>query len=104
MAMELRIELLSGWMVDTVDGGQTFVDGDLLGLHRDVVGPTVDKLIPFCESMPVEVSDGFAEAEWVTGWFHRLSMPGYLDCTEWAGPYESYSEAKAEADMWEGED
>ena len=24
-----------------------------------------------------------------TGWFWRLSAPGYMDCTEWDGPYEA---------------
>jgi hypothetical protein len=27
-------------------------------------------------------------------WFARLSAPGYLDCTEWSGPYETLEEAK----------
>lgn len=29
-----------------------------------------------------------------TGWFARLSMPGYLDCTEWEGPFGSEEEAQ----------
>lgn len=28
-----------------------------------------------------------------TGWYARLGMPGYLDGTEWIGPYESEEEA-----------
>ena len=27
------------------------------------------------------------------GWFARLSAPGYLDCTEWEGPYKTEKEA-----------
>lgn len=27
------------------------------------------------------------------GWYSRLSAPGYLDCTEWSGPYETEDEA-----------
>jgi hypothetical protein len=27
------------------------------------------------------------------GWYSRLSAPGYLDCTDWSGPYETESEA-----------
>lgn len=27
------------------------------------------------------------------GWYSRLSAPGYLDCTEWQGPYESEAHA-----------
>lgn len=28
------------------------------------------------------------------GWFCRLSAPGYLDCTEWEGPFASEDEAR----------
>ena len=27
------------------------------------------------------------------GWYSRLSAPGYLDCTDWSGPFESEQEA-----------
>ena len=27
------------------------------------------------------------------GWYSRLSAPGYLDCTDWQGPYENEDEA-----------
>ena len=41
-------------------------------------------------------------AEWTNdipeaGWYWRLSAAGYLDCTEWAGPFTS--EESAVADM-----
>jgi hypothetical protein len=26
-------------------------------------------------------------------WFSRLSAPGYLDCTDWEGPYDTKKEA-----------
>jgi len=29
------------------------------------------------------------ECETIIGWAARLSMPGYLDCTEWVGPFTS---------------
>jgi hypothetical protein len=29
------------------------------------------------------------------GWYARLSAPGYLDCTEWAGPFPTLEKAKA---------
>jgi len=38
-----------------------------------------------------------------TGWFGRLSAPGYLDCTDWSGPFESSREAgDALNDMYDG--
>jgi hypothetical protein len=27
-------------------------------------------------------------------WFCRLSAPGYMDCTDWDGPYETEQEAR----------
>lgn len=35
------------------------------------------------------------DVETITGWFARLSAPGYMDCTEWQGPYEDESSAYA---------
>ena len=29
-----------------------------------------------------------------TGWCGRMSAPGYMDCTEWMGPYDSATEAR----------
>ena len=38
------------------------------------------------------------------GWYGRLSASGYLDCTEWSGPYSSEQEAdEALNDMYDGE-
>jgi hypothetical protein len=31
-----------------------------------------------------------------TGFWCRLSAPGYMDCTEWDGPYSTEAEALAE--------
>lgn len=43
--------------------------------------------------------------EEATGFFARLSMPGYLDCTEWQGPYATEEEAlKALADQYDLEE
>jgi len=41
------------------------------------------------------VSGILIEVECVRGWFARLSAPGYLDCTEWCGPFSSEQEASA---------
>ena len=40
-----------------------------------------------------EIGDEFSDP----GWYWRLSADGYLDCTEWLGPFET--EAHALADM-----
>jgi methionyl-tRNA synthetase len=36
-----------------------------------------------------------AEIEEQTGWWARLSAPGYMDATDWSGPFDSEAEAKA---------
>ena len=46
-----------------------------------------------------QVSDYFENRECytideVTGYSGRLSAPGYMDCTEWMGPYDSAEEAR----------
>lgn len=30
------------------------------------------------------------------GWYARLSASGYMDCTEWSGPFETEAEALSE--------
>lgn len=30
------------------------------------------------------------------GWFWRLSAPGYMDCTDWCGPFDTLEDAKAD--------
>jgi hypothetical protein len=42
------------------------------------------------EQFGVDVS----EVEEVTGWWARLSAPGYMDATDWVGPYETEREAR----------
>lgn len=37
--------------------------------------------------------DNTLDYETVEGWFGRLSASGYMDCTEWSGPYQSEEEA-----------
>lgn len=40
--------------------------------------------------------DGDREDSECAGWYAHLSAPGYLDCTEWHGPYQSEAEALVE--------
>lgn len=36
------------------------------------------------------------------GWYARLSASGYMDCTDWMGPYSSEDEAIVElCEFWE---
>lgn len=35
-----------------------------------------------------------AEKEYKEGWCCRLSAPGYMDCTDWSGPFKTEKEAR----------
>jgi hypothetical protein len=48
-------------------------------------------LIPWEHRSDVEWTE---RPEKVRGWFARLSAPGYLDATDWWGPFDSESEAR----------
>jgi hypothetical protein len=43
--------------------------------------------------VPAEYAN-YPDGEEVSGWFCRLSAPGYLDCTEWSGPFKTAKEAE----------
>lgn len=40
----------------------------------------------------------------VTGWFGRMSAPGYMDCTDWDGPFETPEAAQKHLDETYGDD
>jgi hypothetical protein len=46
--------------------------------------------------LPGHVGENGDDAEKVEGWFARLSAPGYLDCTDWDGPFKTREEAYAQ--------
>ncbi len=43
---------------------------------------TADEAAEYCYE-PGDIPNEPIEA----GWYSRLSAPGYMDCTEWQGPY-----------------
>lgn len=63
------------------------VDGDML-----------DRMEPFLSGSNV------VSVECVEGWFARLSAPGYLDSTDWSGPFPSEAAALAHLEEMYGED
>lgn len=68
------------WLVETNEGTEA--------IPSSVVGPD-GTLEPFL-SGTVE-----GEPELVEGsWWCRLSAPGYMDATDWSGPFESEAEAR----------
>ena len=45
----------------------------------------------------------YAHKAWLTethvsGFFYRLSAPGYTDCTDWSGPFATLAEAQADCE------
>jgi hypothetical protein len=78
------IEHMTMIRVETTIGTETIPD-DLV--HADAAPEDCQM---YLEGKPL----ADAELERVSGWFARLSAPGYMDCTEWSGPFESEQEAK----------
>jgi hypothetical protein len=50
--------------------------------------PKKDAILKYCEGSRVTGS-----IKKVRGWFSRLSAPGYMDSTDWQGPYKTEKEA-----------
>ena len=42
----------------------------------------------------IDVNPSDYQVRRVPGYFARLSAPGYLDCTDWHGPYKTLAEAR----------
>lgn len=51
-------------------------------------------MIPQAEAFSPQEAKEFADIEAdKMGWYSRLSAPGYLDATDWAGPFDTEAEA-----------
>lgn len=50
-------------------------------------------LISTAEFSQAEAREYTDNPEARAGWYSRLSAPGYMDCTDWDGPYPTESEA-----------
>lgn len=69
-------------------------DGSVVAYNGELYMDAPDDLP---ESDSVEVFDA--------GFFARLSAPGYLDCTDWEGPFATEGEARAYIrDTWDVDD
>lgn len=62
---------------------------ELIGVEeeRDLEEDELADCKPYLESEAIEARVSF-------GWFARLSAPGYLDATEWSGPFDSEEDAR----------
>ena len=49
---------------------------------------------PYAEKLSAKEAKEFTDDPTAkAGWYSRLSAPGYMDCTEWQGPYSCENEA-----------
>ena len=73
-----------GYSVETREGTYFvpgFVCGDLgIRGHHD---ETSRKFADLCKALQDYVGHGIESLERVTGYFARMSAPGYMDCTDW---------------------
>lgn len=81
-------------IVDTNCGGYSF-PSDLVG--KDLLTRLADKetiLTGEEQATLLQYTAGFTffSAEVQTGYFSRMSASGYLDCTDWNGPYSTLYE------------
>lgn len=82
-------EHFAAYHVDT-NGGIAVVPESICGvlnLDENGMPDDVRVLLPYCEH------PGIAGVKRRSGWYARLSADGYLDCTEWEGPFDSEREA-----------
>lgn len=98
--MRPDIYLGYAYLVETTSGTE-IVPADVVTVPRDA--DTVLRLrvlAPYLTGAPdpgAIVSESF-------GYFARLSAPGYLDCTDWSGPYSSATEAEDALSEMYGDD
>lgn len=90
--MEPQAEQMTMFVIETTHGTEK-VPADVAG---DVSTPA--ELADYLGGEPEEG----AELERESGWYSRLSAPGYLDRTDWLGPYTS--EARAFIELAETHD
>jgi hypothetical protein len=104
--MQLRAEHGTWYVVENHRGDSELIPGDLVpGLdpegahHFDAPARLFDPYLP----------PGFTDHEPLSfdrkvGWCARYSAPGYMDCTEWVGPYATREQAETECREMRGDD
>jgi hypothetical protein len=90
------------FMVPEYDHGTFYEVEDRRGEGYLVPGDLVGKK-PSVRDFADYIESGEPRAfEKVRGWFVRLSAPGYLDATDWSGPFKTEAEARKHVeDFWE---
>ena len=89
--MKPDVQRFTAYHVDT-NGGIEVVPEDVCGaldLDENGMPDDVRVLLPYCEHPRI------AGVERHSGWYARLSAPGYMDRTDWDGPYPTRDAALA---------
>jgi hypothetical protein len=88
------IASILGWDVHEVESSLETLNNEFM--KPDVQPFSQDEALELCqEGCDADPSDDLA------GYYCRLSAPGYLDCTDWSGPYATEEEAVANMlSMW----
>ena len=96
--MRPDIYLGYAYLVETTSGTE-IVPADVARVPKNATTP-VPYLRDYLEGYPLpDVSPSLT-----FGHFARLSAPGFLDCTEWSGPYDSAADAESALSEMYGSD
>lgn len=74
--------------VETMESGWTIIDG-INGLS------VYPETITIMEAIKDYGFSGICSIDVDYGYCARLSMPGYLDCTDWVGPFYTEDDARS---------
>lgn len=97
--------LQTNWLVMDGNVGVVFADADEIPAIKDFTLDleTEEELDELYEQFS-EGGETCYSAEIQFGWGVRLGAPGYLDCTEWMGVYETQEEALEQLTAIYGDD
>jgi hypothetical protein len=88
--MKLQTDYCAMFSVECGCMGSYLIPADLVGDN-----PEREDFRDYVDGEPLEYTR-------VEGWFCRYSAPGYMDCTDWIGPYETEEEAIEECEALYG--
>ena len=73
--------------IETLESNWTIIDG----INGVMIYPADSKILDFSILKAIEDYgyEGICSIDVEYGWAARYSLPGYLDCTEWVGVYDS---------------
>lgn len=95
----MQPEIVYGWfdIIEGKNGTEIYPDGtcDNYNIIEIIDDPTI-----------TSIEEAISECvyERVQGWFCRLQPHGYMDCTEWDGPFDSEIDALEHLDDTYGSD